>query len=177
MSVSYSSTRTATATFSRSAARYVASKIATDLRQLQRWYGRPSDVDIDNYAEEIAILGYGDGSEHGSYVDKVIYGFKRNGDWLLTLEYVFVDGMLASDDRAGGIYRYADVSGAAFHSYLMPSSSWWALSEADRAAINTSLPFTRTPGDAPGYTGGYHISDRTYSREGTGFTRSTYRPR
>ncbi|MGH3782535.1 MAG: hypothetical protein ACRDRO_18425 [Pseudonocardiaceae bacterium] len=177
MSVSYSYTRTATATFSQSAARYVASKIATDLRQLQRYYSRPSDADIGNYAEEIAILGYGGSSEYDSYVDKVIYGFKRNGDWLLTLEYVFVNGMLAVDDRAGGVYRYADVAGAAFHSYMMRSSSWWVLSEADRAAINISLPFVRTSADGPGYTGGYHISDRTYSREGTGFTRSTYRPR
>lgn len=169
-------TLAATATFSRSAARYVASKIATDLRQLQRWYDRPSEVQIDQYAEEIAILGYGNDSENGSYVDKVIYGFRRNGAWLLTLEYVFVNGMLTTDDRAGGVYRSADVTDADFHSYLTYSSTWRALSEADRAAINKSLPFTRIPGDALGYTGGYHISDRTYSREGTGFTRSTYRP-
>ncbi|MGW0103558.1 HORMA-1 domain-containing protein, partial [Nocardia sp. NPDC003354] len=41
MTVSYS--HSASNTFSLSSARYVASKVATDLRQMQRYYGRPSD--------------------------------------------------------------------------------------------------------------------------------------
>jgi hypothetical protein len=101
-------TTSATQTFSLSNARYVASKVATDLRQLQRSYGRPSDNDIQAYAEEIAILAY-----HG-YVDKVIYGFKRGISWILTLEYIAVNGTLNADDRAGGVYRYADIGGADF---------------------------------------------------------------
>ena len=44
------------------------------------------------------------------------------------------------------------------------------------ASTQESLPFTRTPGEAPGYAGGHHTFDRTYSAHGTGFTRSTYRP-
>lgn len=165
-----SSTRSATDTFSLSNARYVASKVATDLRQLQRYYGRPSDTEIADYAEEVAILAY-----HG-YVEKVIYGFKRGSNWILTLEYTAVNGTLTADDRAGGVYRYADVTGAAFHSYMNRTWSWWLLTDAGRDEINESLPFTRTPGDASGYTGGHHTFDRTYSAQGTGFTRSSYRP-
>jgi hypothetical protein len=54
--------------------------------------------------------------------------------------------------------------------------SWCALSDIDRAEVNRSLPFTRTPGSAPGYTGGHHTFDRTYSAHGTGFSRSSYQP-
>ncbi|XVQ86419.1 hypothetical protein ACQP2K_03000 [Microbispora siamensis] len=168
MTISY--TTSTTNTFSLSNARYVASKVATDLRQLQRYYGRPSDNEIMDYAEEIAVLAY------HSYVEKVIYGFKRGNNWILTLEYNAMNGTLTADDRAGGVYRYADVSGAAFHSYLNRTTSWWALSDAGRDEINELLPFTRTPGAAPGYTGGHHTFDRTYSANGTGFTRSSYRP-
>lgn len=168
MSISY--TLSGTETFSLSSARYVASKVATDLRQLQRYYGRPSDAEITDYAVEAAVLAY-----HG-YVAKVIYGFKRGSRWILTLEYTAVNGTLTEDDRAGGVYRHADVSGAAFHSYMTRTSSWWQLTDAGRDEINKSLPFTRTPGEAPGYAGGHHTFDRTYSAHGTGFTRSTYRP-
>jgi hypothetical protein len=87
-----------------------------------------------------------------------------------------VNGTLTSDDRAGGIYRHADVTGAGFHSYLNRTHSWWALTDADRKEINESLPFIRIPGDAPGYAGGHHTFDRTYSAQGTGFNRSSYRP-
>ena len=168
MTVSY--TTSATESFSLSSARYVASKVAADLRQVQRYYGKPNDTDIANYAEEIAVLAY-----HG-YVEKVIYGFKRNDKWILTLEYVAVNGTLTTDGRAGGIYRDANATGATFSSYLYRATAWWRLTEAGRNEIDKSLPFTRTPAEASGYTGGYHTSDRTYSAQGTGFTRSTYRP-
>jgi hypothetical protein len=170
MTVTTPYARSATDTFSLSSARYVASKVAADLRQLQRYYGRPSDSDIADYAEEVAILA------HHGYIEKVIYGFKRGPHWILTLEYAAVNGTLTADDRAGGVYRYADVAGATFHSYLNRTWSWWMLTEGGRAEINKSLPFTRTAGEAPGYTGGHHTFDRTYSAQGTGFTRSSYQP-
>jgi len=168
--VTISYTRSATDTFSMSSARYVASKVATDLRQLQRYYGRPSHQQIGDYAEEIAVL------THHGYVEKVSYGFKRNARWILTLEYTVVNGTLTGDDRAGGVYRYADVSDAVFYSFLTRSQSWWLLDDTDREKIDKSLPFTRTPGNAPGYTGGYHTFDRAYAANGTGLTRSSYRP-
>jgi Bacterial HORMA domain family 1 len=145
-------------------------KIATDLRQLQRYYNKPTDTEITDYAVEAAILAY-----HG-YVEKVIYGFMRNEDWILTLEYSYANGTLTADDRAGGVHRYADITGTVFDSYLYYSPSWSFATDARREEIKKSLPITRTPATAPGYTGGYHTSDRTYSAHGTGFTRSSYRP-
>lgn len=169
MTTSY--TRSESGTYSLASAKYVASKIATDLRQVQRYYGRPSDSDITDYALEAALL-----SDRG-YVDKVIYGFQRDGDWILALEYTSVYGTLVADDRAGGIYRHAATGGAVFASFLHYSWAWTQLTGTDRDNFTELLPITRTTAPAPGYTGGYHTSDRTYSAHGTGFTRSTYRPR
>ncbi|MFC0039518.1 hypothetical protein [Actinomadura rayongensis] len=168
MTTSY--TRTESQTYSLASAKYVASKIATDLRQVQRYYGKPSATEIEDYALEAALLSY------GGYVNKVIYGFKRSGNWILTLEYASVDGTLVADDRAGGIYRHADTAGAVFTSYLFYSSKWSQLTGADRDDFIKGLPFSRVNAAAPGYMGGYHTSDRTYSANGSGFTRSTYRP-
>ncbi|SEF27416.1 hypothetical protein SAMN05421837_103823 [Amycolatopsis pretoriensis] len=169
MTTSY--TRSEAGTYSLASAKYVASKIATDLRQVQRYYGRPSDSAITDYALEAALLS------HGGYVDKVIYGFQRDGDWILTLEYTAANGTLIADDRAGGIYRHADTDGAVFTSFLHYSLKWSFLPSTDRDEFTELLPFSRTDAPAPGYTGGYHTFDRTYSSSGTGFTRSTYRPR
>jgi hypothetical protein len=168
MTTSY--TRSASNTYSLASARYVASKIATDLRQVQRYYGQPSDADIADYALEAALLS------HGGYVDKAIYGFQRAGKWILALEYTNVNGTLVTDDRAGGIYRHADTSGTVFSSFLYYSWKWSQLTGTDLADFTDLLPINRTTAPAPGYTGGYHASDRTYSAHGTGFTRSTYRP-
>ncbi|MBB5774064.1 HORMA-1 domain-containing protein [Nonomuraea jabiensis] len=168
MTTSY--TRAESQSYSLASAKYVASKIATDLRQVQRYYGSPSDDDIEDYALEAALLSY------GRYVDKIIYGFQRSGNWILSLEYTSADGTLVADDRAGGIYRHANTDGAIFTSYLYYSWKWSQLVGADRDDFVELLPFARTSAPAPGYTGGYHTSDRTYSAHGTGFNRSTYRP-
>jgi len=170
VTVTSSYTLSESGTYSESSAKYVSSKIATDLRQVQRYYGRPTNTEIDDYALEAALLSY------RGFVDKVIYGFKRNGAWVLALEYTSVNGTLVADDRAGGIYRDAEVAGLPFTSFLHYNTSWSRFGGVERDAFIKVLPFTRTTAPAPGYTGGYHVSDRSYSANGSGFTRSTYRP-
>lgn len=170
MTTSYTRTEPESGTYSLASAKYVASKIATDLRQVQRYYGRPSDTEIADYALEAALLSY------NGCVDKVIYGFQRKGDWILALEYSSANGTLVADDRAGGIYRYADIKGAVFGSFLHYSLKWLQMTSIDRNDLTKLLPISRASTPAPGYTGGYYTSDRTYSAYGTGFTRSTYRP-
>jgi hypothetical protein len=54
MSTSYSITETASFTITH--ARYIASKVATDLKRFQRFYGAPSDDWIDKYETELALL-------------------------------------------------------------------------------------------------------------------------
>ena len=111
------------------------------------------------------------------YLGEVTYGYRRNGNWILALRYVARgDGTLDADDRAGRVPRGVDVSGAEFYSYLTYSRAWDKLSWDERQAIKATLPVTRTPGTSPGATGGYWTTDRTYSSNGTGVARSTFRP-
>ena len=46
------STSTSTSSYTVTNARYLSSKVAADLRQLQRLYGAPSDAMIGEYLEE-----------------------------------------------------------------------------------------------------------------------------
>lgn len=55
--MTFATTYTETATFTVTHARHIAAKVATDLRRIQRLYGRPTDQQIADYeAELIAML-------------------------------------------------------------------------------------------------------------------------
>jgi hypothetical protein len=170
--VSYSYATTATATFTRSDAKYVTSKVITDLKQFQRWYGAPADSDIEGYsAELVAMLA-------GRYMSWVEYGFWRAGKWQVSVRYeVRADGSLDTDSRAGGVPRGHDVIGARFFSFMCWSSEWSHLTAAEQQAIYDPLPFTRTTGTEPGYATGSFTYDRTYSVSGNGVARRTFSPR
>ncbi len=163
-------TRSANESYSLAMARYSVSKITTDLKQVQRYYRKPSDSEIEDYREEAVAL-----ARHG-YIKKVIYGFQRNGSWIFTLEYTAEYGTLVGDDRAGGVYRYANVDGADFTSYLWRSQKWWDLTQSERDDVEETFRLKRIGATAPSYTGGYLSADRTYSSQGTGFNRGMYRP-
>jgi hypothetical protein len=169
--VTYSDTATTTSTYTLSNAKYVASKVQTDLRQFQRWYGEPSDGWITAYRDELVILSA------GGYVDQVKYGFVRGGSWILTIEYRFrYDGALVGDDRAGGLWHAANLDGASFTSYLYWSSTWSRLTEVQRAEVRGTLPFSRaSTGEAP-YAAGRYASNRTYAVDGSGASRKMFVP-
>ena len=162
---------TDTATFTVTHARHLASKIATDLKRIQRFYDRPSNADINDYeAEAIELMKAG-------YLGCVTYGFKRNGKWVEpALIYTSRDlvGMSASDDDPGRLLPRADISGAVFYSFLTYSRAWWDLSEAERIRFESSLPIQRTPGTEPGVDG-YLIQDKTYSSGGRALDRTSVR--
>lgn len=165
------STSTTTTSFTVTNARYLASKVAADLRQMQRLYGTPSDEMIADYLLELIIL------LRGGYLKSVQYGFRRNGNWILTLAYtVDATGHLTTDTRAGGVYAHADTSGATFYSYLCRTDAWFSLTPAQREAIESTLPVVRTPANEPGAEGGYWEADRSYASGGVGVVRRTYRP-
>ena len=166
-----SMTTTHTSTFTIANARYVTSKIKTDLKLLQKAYGSPTDADIDDYGEEAAQL------LNGGYLGTVTYGYRRNGSWVVALRYTARhDGTLAADDRAGGIPRGEDIAGAHFYSYLTYSPRWESLPANEQTRIRDSLPISRTGAPPPGTIGGYWSSDRHYSSNGTGVARGAFRP-
>jgi Bacterial HORMA domain family 1 len=164
-------TYTTSETFTRSNARYVASKVAADLRLLQRFYGRPTDIEIDAYTGELVELLL------GGYVERVTYGFKRNGAWVVALRYeARLDGTLVADDRAGKVIPGINIKGANFYSYLVHSSTWALLDAAERARIEARLPVQRAGADEPSSSNGSWVQDRSYSAGGSGVRRGSFRP-
>ncbi|MDA2915770.1 hypothetical protein MYX64_02845 [Nitrospinae bacterium AH_259_B05_G02_I21] len=161
---------TTTRTFTRTSAQYIASKVVSDLRRMLSYYGKPSESWIDAYYEELSeLLANG-------YVENVEYGFKRNGKRVVSLYYaVRADGSL-SDNRAGGVYAWTDTAGAAWFSFLNYTNKWWRLSQEERNRFRSRLPFRRTVGEAPGDGYGYWITDRSYTADGVGTQRRTFRP-
>jgi hypothetical protein len=158
-------------TFTRSNARYVASKVAADLRLLQRFYGRPTDTEIDAYSGELVELLL------GGYVKQVTYGFKRSGAWVVALRYeARLDGTLTADDRAGKVTPGINITRASWSTYLGYSYAWTLLDPAERARIKARLPVQRTGANEPSSTNGAWIQDRSYSAAGSGVQRASFRP-
>lgn len=169
--MSSSFTVTETTTFTLTHAKYMAAKVATDLKRMQRFYGYPSDSSIADYETEVTEL------LKGGYLGTLTLGFKRNGQWIVpTLRYKASDlaGSAANDDDPGRVPTGADVTGASFCNYLTYSSSWDALSASEKDAFKRRLPFQRTGADEPGL-GGYLIEDLTYSSGGRAIKRSSLR--
>ena len=119
--MSYSYTLSETFAFTRTHARHMAAKVATDLKRMQRFYDRPTDSKIGDYEiEVIELLKEG-------YLATVSYGFRRNGDWIEpTLCYTARDlaGISSDDDDPGKIRPDADITDASFYraSLIIPIS-------------------------------------------------------
>lgn len=156
-------------TFTLTHAKYLAAKVATDLKRIQRFYGEPSDDRIQNYEEEIiALLKEG-------YLDTITYGFKKNGDWIKpTIRYKSNDfsGVNALDDDPGRIPANYNVSGAMFCSFLEKNSKWDTLTSTQQKAFEDSLSINRGYGSTPGISG-YFGSDLSYSSGGQSLNRSS----
>jgi hypothetical protein len=145
--------------------------VATDLKRMQRLYGKPGDLAIANYEAEIT-----DFLREG-YLGTVTYGFRRDGKWIEpTLRYTARDlaGSAANDDDPGRIRPGANIDGASFHSYMTYSSTWERLSETAKGTFKKRLPFTRGAAPEPGIDG-YLMDDRIYSSGGRALNRASVR--
>lgn len=166
--MSYSFTYSQTQTFTATHAKHISSKVAADLKRVQRFYGMPSDNDINDYETElIELLKKG-------YLCTVSYGFKRGDKWIEpTLRYTARDlaGMTGSDDDPGRITAGADVSGASFYSFLTYSSAWDQLSQSEKDNFKKGLPYQRGYASEP-LINGYLSQDKTYSSGGRALDRS-----
>jgi hypothetical protein len=169
MSTSYAITESASFTVTH--ARHMAAKVATDLKRMQRLYGKPADDKIAQYETElIEMLKAG-------FLEEVTYGFRRDGAWIEpTLCYTSQDlaGMAANDDDPGHVRAGADVSNASFYTYMTYTSAHGRMSQSEREAFEKRLPFTREGAQEPGVSG-YLESDRTYSAGGQALNRKSVR--
>ena len=160
-------TTTGSETFTVTHARHIAIKIGTDLKRMQRFYGKPSDERITNYEREIVALLKRD------YLDRIEYGFRINDWWRMALKYeARHGGVLIADDYPGGLRPGVDITGCQFHSFLVTNLRWSALSKEDRERVykEADVNFRRTEGSEP--QGNWTV-DRVYSAGGRGVQRSS----
>ena len=167
------STSSQTQTFTRTEARYLASKVVADLHQCARLYDQPSTTRIADYeAELVERLAKG-------YIKQYEFGFKGDGKRIVSWRYQVKDGDLVgggTDDRPGGVYARADVTGAAYYNHTISTMKWATLSDEEQAAFEATLPFARSEMSLPDDGAGYWTADKTYTRGGVEVTRRTFRP-
>ena len=169
--MSYSYTSTETSTFTKTDAKYIAIKVVTDLKRMQRFYGRPDNSCIDEYLIEISML------LSSGYLKCVTYGFQQNGRWIEpTLKYTAcnLNNTSENDDDPGGIKPRSGVSGAEFSSFLEYDDSWNRLTPEERNKFKQKLPIKRTEGIEPEING-YLFYDHTYSAGGRAVCRESVR--
>jgi hypothetical protein len=160
---------TTTSTFTITNARYLASKIAADLRQFKAFYGEPTDETIEKLYEELVEM------LAGGYVATYEAGFRKDGKRVVSQRYVVSSGV-AADERAGGMYARADVSGASWFTFMTYSSEWDALTPTAQQAVRDAVPIKRSSGSAPTDGDGYWEAGRSYESGGTSTARSGFRP-
>lgn len=113
----------------------------------------------------------------GLYVAEYEFGFLQDNQRLLTWRYtVDGSGINSTDDRPGRIISGYQVASASWFNRLIFSSSWFALSQAERDRINSGLPFQRVTKDGPKDGLGYWTNDLNYSASGVSLGRRTFRP-
>ena len=139
-----SSTGTTASTFTRTNARHIASKVAADLRQMRLFYGEPSADRIDEFVTEfVEMLA-------NKWMTSIEYGYKRDGDWVLSMKYTVRSDGTVSDSNAGRVPPGANVSGAHFTSFLVWTAAYDSASESDL----DELPYRRVRGSEPGHGSG-----------------------
>lgn len=169
-------TITESATFTLTHAKYISSKVAADLKRIQRLHnGSPTDSEIADYEAELTEF------LKAGYLGEVTYGFQRKiGDtkeWLQpTLIYTASElaGAYWDDADPGKVYPAANVPGAYFASYLTYSAAWDRLSPAEKDAFKGGLPFQRSGMPKPTING-YVVSDHAYSAGGRALSRTSVR--
>ncbi|MEM9399993.1 MAG: hypothetical protein AAF984_07265 [Verrucomicrobiota bacterium] len=167
----YTTTRSDSHSFTLTHAKYLASKIATDMHRCYQNYGDPQK--IEDYQKELTQL------LNNGYVSEYEFGYKKDGYRFLSWHYVIDEnGIVDTDDRPGKIVSNVKLDGAAYFNFLWPSSKWHDLSQYDKSSFYDDLSIDRTPGSAPqdGNNGCWTSSDKNYFSGGTGIGRKTFRP-
>ena len=170
MSYSNTFTTTSTSTFTIADAKYLASRIASDLTQIRLYYGHITEKKVQDFAVEAAIL-----LKFG-LLRSVKYGFRISDDWVYYVSYYVNNlGQLeASNNAPGDIDPTVDITGASWYSHLITRDNP-DLSDEQVAAIEQDLPIQRGTGAEPNSDNGILNNDRSYYRNGIGLARSQYK--
>jgi len=164
-------TRSDTETWTLTNAKYLASKVTTDMLRCQQNYREPDNDAINSYGTELALL------LRDGYVATYEFGFKFNELRLVSWSYtVDAAGSISADDRPGKVVSGVDISNASFFNYLTYSPAWGKLAGAERDRIKAELPVQRVTCDPPNDGHGYWERDLSYTSSGVTLVRKTFRP-
>lgn len=158
---------TTTQTWSKTHARYIAGKVAADLRQMQQAYGKLSDDHLNDLVEElVAYLAAG-------YLSYVEYGFRSGESWVVAHKYTAAElGSSLSDDRSGRIRRGADVTGAFWWSFLVTNYKYANLTQEQRDQFEAGIKIKRKNGNGVSASNTGWASEKSYASGGGGVSRS-----
>ena len=111
------------------------------MHQCQRFYGLPTDEQIENYQEELTVL------LHGGYVKSYEFGFKTRDDRRVVSWYYTVGpaGDLEGS-RSGGLYPSAEIADAVTFNFLSYSDPWFSLSGTEKVNIKAKHSVRRSDG-------------------------------
>lgn len=164
-------THTASATFTVTHARHLASKITADLNACARLHGKPSLTAVENYNTELVeLLRYG-------YLSRYEFGFQKDDKRVLSWSYeVSSNGSIETDDRAGKMSAYVDLDGTSFFNFAWYSRKYNSLTSDQQESFKGSHPVNRTTGDPPSDgAGSWSGTEKNYSAGGTGISRRSFR--
>lgn len=164
------STYTYAETFTRTHARHLSGRVASDLRQCHMIYGSPTESMLESYRIELEEMLV------GNYLREYQFGYKRNGVTVWALRYVVEPGgLLSTSSAAGGVPARIDVSGAQYFNFMTYSDTWFSLTEAQREAVRAKSGIVRTPGILPGTGNGYWSTDRSFTAGGVALQRTVFK--
>ncbi len=155
-------------TFTITNAKYLASKVQTDLMRLHHFYCNshygPTVQDVEDYHNELVLL------QIYNYFEDIEYGYVFGNSWVKALKYTARQGgILTLDEDPGGIRFSILPHGATFASMLKYNANWRAAPQSYKDAFKNESPVKRSTGK--GY-GGVWEEQRAYSSGGRGFLRS-----
>lgn len=169
--MSATSTRTTTQTNTLTSVNYVTRKVQTDFLEILDTYGYFNETYARNLIHDLrAFLDE-------EVIDRIKFTWVRPGTnyVLAELDYAVMTGRSGlADDRAGGIRYRADLKDASFQVRVFYNARWRGMQDADREAIRQALVLSWGAAGQLDYSDGYHVADRTYSREGLGLARSNF---
>jgi hypothetical protein len=169
--MSFSMTRTVSESFTLTHAKYLASKVTTDMLRCQQLYQQPSNTDINDYGTELALL------MRDGYVSEYEFGFKIGDYRLLSWHYTVRNSdVTATNDRPGGLPSGVSIANASFFNQLTYSTNWSLLSFEEQQKLKAELPVRRETRDGPKDGLGHWTQDLSYSAGGVSLGRKTFRP-
>jgi hypothetical protein len=166
MSVTY--TQSESQTFTVTNAKYIASKVQTDLLRLHRFYydshKEPTLKDIQEYHDELVLL------QTYNYLDEIEYGFVVNDRWVKALKYTARQGGVITADDDPGRIKFNVISGSArFTSMLRYNANWRNATAYQKDTFRAENPVKRVSGQ--GYSGDW-VQQSSYSSAGRGLLKS-----